>query len=331
MANNFNIFHRFLLICRFCGVAPPNLPSKSNIFHKVLSLLHILWSCCLLVVIVWGKYREYFDYLADNVVLVRLFVILEHVFHLTNCVIIIVGTNSNRHLYADYQERFCAIDRQFLQAPNINKQLSQYFLRFGLYLSFFILWFSTAILHFHQTPLQMFFAMCTYILPDLMIMMVIGKYLCVIHLLRLRLEAIVAELEALRDRTKTANSTVGEKSKSLFDITIVIDRLNKLRDVYQDVCNLASSMNAKVAWLLTGAISTCLCIITGQSFALYFLISRGNPGIVYYMFAAVYSTTNFAKIVILLLVNERFAWQVKCYVLYNYCRIHIKAISLPFP
>lgn len=310
MVNNYKSVQYFLHICQLFGVAPIYSPPNRNVFYKVARVCHILWSCCMLFMVAWGKYREYYDYLVKNDIIVRFFVLVEHAFDLTNCAIAIIGANYYSHLYARYKDRFNAIDQQFDQPTSIDKQLSRYLYSFCLYLSICILLFEAGIVFFHKTPLEMYFATCTYVLPNLMIMMVVGKYLSVMYISRVWFECIVCELKTIETRINNASCISEKGSKSTDYINSTMDRINKLRNVYYDVCSLATDLNDNIAWLLTGVIATALCVVTGQSFTMYLLISRRMTRISVYIFAILWSVANFVKIVILLSSNAQLMWQV---------------------
>lgn len=293
--------------------------------------MHILWSCSLFALISWGKYRQFFDFVDDSDEFVKFFVLAEYVLDLFNVSTTIIGTNSYRHLYTEHLRNFHSIDRRLRSGcDDSDGGLMRYLMKFCLILLVSVCMFLAAIVYYHYRNVVLLIGnVCTYVLPYVMIMLILGKYLGMMYSIRRRFGYVVlafAKLEIL-----VQGSPAGEKKNSNSygrrvqqthphcasrqdTVLRVVRRISELRDVYCDLCYMEKCVKNSMGCLLLGIMLTSICVITGQLFSLYEMMMHRMTNIFLYVFSCTWIMANFMKIVVIL----RTHWQLKLEVSSNF-------------
>lgn len=321
---------RLLLICQLFGVAPINKPMQKNrrhvrctlvLLHWITTGVHIAWSIFILAMIALSYYGEYFRIIRNNIPIVRLLIFAEYSFKLLNCILIVVGANYQRSGYAEFERTIEVLDRRLWPTlgSRDDDELGRFLRAFYATVVIFCGCLITVFVGYQLDWLGMLIGISTYALPNVMVMLALAKYFCLMQLVQKRFERVVDELlalggsgkdDAIRSATRTNSNMFVVEFNSVAHggwqkKQKPIEHLNELRDVYHDMCRLAEKINGMFGCLIIGILLSAVFIITGQLYAIYHMKSTNRKDPLDYLCAGIWIMTDFTKVSMVLYWNAR--------------------------
>lgn len=319
-----NPLRRLILFGQIFGVAPINiLPhdgGHSSGRRTLRMAFHLTWSCFLLALQIWCDYEQNQVFVQYNVPLVRFLTYAEYVLNVFNCMSVVFGANYQRRKYHEYLREIDALDNCLNRPSTPDTCLPQFLQRFyGTVLVLVGLQLVVSV-SLNRNVQGMLFAAASYILPNVMLMLVLGQYLSMLSIVRRRFEWTLqglCELGSDSDESLAKHDTSDMKnifvveSGAISRPVNVCGRVAELRDIYHDLCRLAVNVNNAFGWLLIGVLVSAVFIITGQLYRLYLYQFEK----VYYVMAIMYAigwiVTNFFKVAVLFYMNGRLTEAVR--------------------
>lgn len=325
----------------------PKKPPLNGRHHHIASAAHNAWSACLLGIIAWSEYQEYDIFLQYVPTVERYLIYVEYAFNLLNCAVIVVGANYQRRWYIEYLQRIESVDRRLASMATasasdqpVDQQLTRYLRRFFAILAAFVAMLLVVIFAFNPTGNGWIYSTLTYTVPNVMLLLALAKYVCLMNLLQSRFRRILDRINGLaaslldaddgtmatevgRTKSTPSGKTAAKLTESMlqldfaaqrwFDdpktsmmlVSSVDDGMNQLRHIYHDLCDLATNVNRSFGWLIIGILCSGVFILTGQLYSLYMYVTNGSGRTLSYVYACGWFVTNSAKCMLLMEINGR--------------------------
>lgn len=329
---------RYLIVlCQLFGVAPANINTPDDPAvgdtqrrHLLTSGAHIAYSASLLCAMCFCSYAQYQSFVFTLTPITRFLICVEYAFNVINCTFIIVGANVQRSRYDEYDRLLDSIERRLRRptasgAANDNGVAPYLRLFYGACVLLVIV-LCVIIIQFNETKLGMLYGLATYFLPNMMVMLTMGKYYGCMIIVRQRFGWLVEclrELDVNVDDNLVGHASDGNMKggipKNMFVLEFNtatsatasfnqsarhFERLNELRDIYHDLCRLSRAFNRSFGWLLIGVLTSAVFIITGQLYSIYHHWALGESPVLVYFHAIVWACKHFATVTIALAVNS---------------------------
>lgn len=177
--------------------ACPILFQKNYRRSAVLINIHSVWSICVVAAISTTMYFKFFDFKPLMNQISSFLVAFEYIANTVNCLIIIVGARYQRHMYLSYMLTIQAIDKRLLDGKSfctLHTFLWYTSIKFSV-LGIFIL---TVILFFNRFDYTLSMELCViYMLPNIIIMIPLIQYYCLLYAIAERYRQISNGLRQL--------------------------------------------------------------------------------------------------------------------------------------
>lgn len=245
--------------------------------------------------------------------LVRYLIYAEYFFNLLNCSLIVVGAYYNRRVYAETHRQIDAIDRRLMPpiGGHDDVQLRRYLRGFYVILLLFVGVLVVLLVNFESTVFGLFIGVCSFALPNLMVMLTLAMYFCLMRLLRLRFERVATELWAICGNADNEEAVQNDMFMLEFHAVIgtrrpvesitTVARLNELRDLYHDLGRIVETTNNGFGRLIISLLLAAVVIITGQLYTIYANANGNHP--LGFLYAGVWMAANFLKVTLVLYWN----------------------------
>lgn len=340
-----NRLHHLIFLCQLLGVAPVNIDAEHNKQrHKgrarchITSGAHIVYSTIMLCIMSACSYAQYKCFVYTLTPIRRFLVCVEYVFNVLNCTIIIVGANMQRSRYLEFERMVESIERRLRRRQQQLKSdcgVSRYLRWFYFACVLLLILLYVVTVQFNDTSWGVLFGSATHVLPNMMVMLAMGKYYGCMIIMRQRFQWLIEGLQELDviDKYNIVSVDVRSgdehnhkrvaKNMFIFEFNAVasatsscpsaghFERLNELRDIYHDLCHLSGALNRSFGLLLIGVLTAAIFIITGQLYSMYHYWSNGEFPVLMYFHFVVWTCKQFATVTIALAVNTRLDEEVR--------------------
>lgn len=316
-----------LLICQLFGVAPVNIPTYGG--HRRCTILwqsllitgaHIVWSAFVLALVAWSHYQEYFRSQQNLVLIERCLIYAEYLFNMLNCSLIMVGAYYNRRGYIETQRQMDALDQRLW--PTIDSQDDDELRRYlrGIYASIamFVAIMLTILVCIEVDVYGVFIGMSSFALPNVIVMLALALYCCLMRSARKRFERIAGELlvicgnvaDGVKKPPPAVNNNmfevefkavIGSQQRPVVNRLPPVERLNEMREVYHNLCRIMETINSWFGHLIIGMLLAAMIIITGQLYSIYANVNSSTA--LNLVYSVVWMLSNSMRVVLVLYWN----------------------------
>lgn len=322
-------------ICQLFGVAPvPHADVAGGRCQRAATVAHRAWSVWLLAFVAWSTYESNRRFVRFTPSIVRYLFYAEYAFNWFNSALCVAGAvATSRRLHDGTAEAAIAARLRRLDDDDASADrdaLAAYLRRFYAAVLAFGGLLLTILCGFNPSSAAgVLFGIGTLALPNVMVMLALAKYGCLMRMVRLRFDRIAGRLLADGEADAFHNdaSTHWRQSSNLFVLefqTVFASgcrkhatrttstptaRLNRLRDVFHELCRSAEALNRRFGALIISQLLSAMFIITGQLYGVYRFVqgaslADGRMSLAY-LFTAIWMVTNFTKVALVLHLNGR--------------------------